>query len=329
MATTPDYAGVEDSIKQGYNAQRQKAAQAEGANLQGQRDALARRQAQLGGGPSGAFVKAEQQAGNDSAQRVQQANASINDTQAAEMRALKQTQLGQQFATSERQGSQGFQSGEADKGRAFAKSERQGAEAHSDVAQERGIGAQKEMQQTGINSNEQLQAKQILAQQLMQDTGISAQAAMQKVGITSQQDMQKTENQFKANLAEGDRAAASKEAATQRTFIANSAEAERAQQDKVLHEQQVFAETEANKERNLKISQFAEQMGLSRAEFDQSVKVDGFNMQMADKMFKKKDMLEGFFDNFSVGNIQTAFNGKNGGGMFDGSDQSLPGLLGF
>jgi len=51
MATTPDYTGVEDSIKKGYDAQRQKAAQAEAGNLQGQRDALARRQAQLGGGP--------------------------------------------------------------------------------------------------------------------------------------------------------------------------------------------------------------------------------------------------------------------------------------
>ena len=108
----PDYSGITKGITGQFDVARQKAAQTEGANLQGQKDALARRAAQLGGGPSGAFVKAEQTAGNESAQRLQQANEGINSQQSAALRDVNMTQLGQQYQTSERLGSEQFASGE-------------------------------------------------------------------------------------------------------------------------------------------------------------------------------------------------------------------------
>ncbi len=108
----PDYSGITSDIASGYNAQRQKAQQQEGANLQGQKDALARRAAQLGGGPSGALIKTEQQAGDQSAQRLQSANEGINQAQNQEMRGIKMTQLGQQYQTGEREAGQTFQAGE-------------------------------------------------------------------------------------------------------------------------------------------------------------------------------------------------------------------------
>lgn len=116
----PDYSGIKAGISSGYDYQRQKAAQQENANLQGQKDALARQAAALGGGPSGAFIKADQMAGDASAQRLQQANEGINQAQAQEMRGVDQTQLGQQFQTSERLGGQQFQQGNLDKQNALA-----------------------------------------------------------------------------------------------------------------------------------------------------------------------------------------------------------------
>ena len=57
-------------IDQGFDLARRKAEQTEGRALQGQKDAMARRAAQLGGGPGGALLKLEQQASNASAERL-------------------------------------------------------------------------------------------------------------------------------------------------------------------------------------------------------------------------------------------------------------------
>lgn len=176
----PDYSGVEEGIKSGFNAQRQKAAGQEAANLQGQRDALARRQAALGGGPGGAFVKAEQQAGNESAQRLQQATAGIDDAQNSELRGVQMTKLGQQFQTSEREAGQTFQQGQ--QGRQFQ---------HEDTSQA-----------TGIQAQSDLADKQIAAQKLMQQYGIDAQKAMQVVGINAQKDLQTNAQDFQRPFME-------------------------------------------------------------------------------------------------------------------------------
>jgi len=188
----PDYSGITKGIQGQFDYARQKAAQTEGANLQGQKDALARRAAQLGGGPSGAFVKAEQTAGNESAQRLQQANEGINSQQSAALRDVNMTQLGQQYQTSEREAGQGFQAGQQQSAQAF-----QGAQ------QDKSLAAQAVMQEKGITAQSSLQDKSLAAQAIMQKTGLDAQAAMQAAGFTQQEKLQtNTQDWQKANVVD-------------------------------------------------------------------------------------------------------------------------------
>lgn len=101
-----------DDVRSEFDYQRKKAASAENANLQAKRDALARRQAQLGGGPGGAFIKMEQQAQDESAKRLADANEGIDTAQRAEMRRIREIEEGRKFQTSEREASQTFARGE-------------------------------------------------------------------------------------------------------------------------------------------------------------------------------------------------------------------------
>ena len=80
-------------IDQGFDAARQKVQNVENRNLQGQRDALARRAAQLGNAPGGALIKAEQMAGDASAERLGGMNMEIEAAKAAELRRLGETEL--------------------------------------------------------------------------------------------------------------------------------------------------------------------------------------------------------------------------------------------
>ncbi len=116
---------LQQGVNDQFDYQRKKAAETEGANLQGQKQALARRAAQLGGGPSGALIKQEQVAGDQSAQRLASANEGIGAAQAAEQRRVREVQQGQEFAHSERVGSQDFSHGERLGSQEFASGERQ------------------------------------------------------------------------------------------------------------------------------------------------------------------------------------------------------------
>lgn len=165
-STVPDYSKVIKEIGGIYDTQRDKAAQQESANLQGQKEAMDRRFAAMGGGPGGASIKAEEQLGNESAQRLQGANADINAAQSGDMRNIEMTKLGQQFQSGERQAGQQFQAGQ----------------------QKESIGAQMKMQLTGINAQSSQQDKEIAAQKLMQQTGLNAQEAMQAVNLKQQAD---------------------------------------------------------------------------------------------------------------------------------------------
>lgn len=111
-----------------FDLARNRAKQQEAANLKGQKDALARRAAQLGGGPSGAFIKQEQIAGDESAKRLGQAHEGIDSMQAQEQRRLNELEQGQKFVTGERMGSQDFASAQAAAARDFAAKERAAAE---------------------------------------------------------------------------------------------------------------------------------------------------------------------------------------------------------
>jgi hypothetical protein len=111
-----------------FDLARNRAKQQEASNLKGQKDALARRAAQLGGGPSGAFIKQEQIAGDESAKRLGQANEGIDAMQAQEQRRLNEIEQGQKFVTGERLGSQDFGAAQAKIGREFTTSERMGSQ---------------------------------------------------------------------------------------------------------------------------------------------------------------------------------------------------------
>lgn len=130
-----DYSGIESAISKGYDYQRQKAAQSESGTLQAQKDAIARKQAQMGGvAPGGAFLKLEQGASDQSAQRLQNANEGINAQQASDMRNIQLTKMGQEFQSSERQAGQDFSAGQAK-----AAAEYQGAQHAIDMANQNAI----------------------------------------------------------------------------------------------------------------------------------------------------------------------------------------------
>jgi hypothetical protein len=96
-----------------FDLARRRAAQQETANLQLQKDAIARRAAQLGGGVQGSMIKQEALAADASAQRLGQAHEGIDTAQRAEERRLREVQEGREFTTSERLGSEKFIAGES------------------------------------------------------------------------------------------------------------------------------------------------------------------------------------------------------------------------
>jgi hypothetical protein len=96
-----------------FDLARRRAQQQESQNLGAQKDALARRAAQLGGGVSGALIKQEQIATDESAKRLGQANEGIDAARMQEQRRLDEIAQGQDFARSEREATQAFAAGES------------------------------------------------------------------------------------------------------------------------------------------------------------------------------------------------------------------------
>ena len=125
MPLSSDQTGA---ITKQFDPMRRRLQQQETANLQGQRDVLQRRSAQLGGGPSGALVKQEQMASDASARRLVDANAAVNAQESATLNQAREAQAGRDFARSERLGSQKFASGESALQRKFLTGERLGTQ---------------------------------------------------------------------------------------------------------------------------------------------------------------------------------------------------------
>lgn len=99
-------------ISKQYEAERQRISSRENANQQTQKDAIARRMAQLGGGPGGAFIKLENQVNDQSAQRVGEQNLALSGQEAAALQDVKRAEEQMNFARQERMSSQDFQSAE-------------------------------------------------------------------------------------------------------------------------------------------------------------------------------------------------------------------------
>lgn len=130
-----------------FDVARKKATDQSAVNLQARKDALARRFASLGNLDSGARLKMEENAANDEASNLNNANEGINAQQQAELGRRKEVVMGQnfqageaekgrqfsgeqaamqrQFATGERLGGQDFSAGQNDLQRKYATGERE------------------------------------------------------------------------------------------------------------------------------------------------------------------------------------------------------------
>lgn len=251
-----------------YDVARQRAKQQENANLQGQKDAISRRAAQLGGGVNGALMKQEQVASDDSAQRLQGANEAINAQEAQEVQRQREIQEGRQFQTSERLGSQGFAAEQAGLGRKFTTSEREAGQ--------------------GFMSGESALQRKFSTSE-------------REAGQGFQSEILGKQQKFATSEREAGQGYQSGEAEKQRGFLTSERQGT-----------QEFTAGENAASRAQQADQFGRQMDLSKEQFAHEQSVDAFNMDLATKMFEKKDMLESFFDNFSMGNL-----GKGGGQVSD------------
>lgn len=108
-----------------FDLARKRAQQASGASLQGRRDALQRRFAQLGNLDSGARLKMEQNLEQQGAQELQAANEGIDAQQAQEMGRRREILQGQEFARGEREAGQKFSGEQAAMQRAYLTGERE------------------------------------------------------------------------------------------------------------------------------------------------------------------------------------------------------------
>lgn len=104
---------VREDIAKEFDYSRQKAKESVGAGVQQKRDAITRRAAQMGGGPGGAMIKAEQQAIDSGDKQLADANAQIDSAQRGEMRRIGEIEEGRAYQTKEREAGQTFQSTEA------------------------------------------------------------------------------------------------------------------------------------------------------------------------------------------------------------------------
>jgi len=110
MAVTQQ--AIQNDVANQFDKQRNRAFQQENVNRMAAQEALKRRAAALPGAPGGAFIKQEQMANDDSANRLAQANEGIDAAQNAELRRLREVQQGQDFGASEAEKARQFQSAE-------------------------------------------------------------------------------------------------------------------------------------------------------------------------------------------------------------------------
>lgn len=162
---------LNEGVDAQFKVQRQRAAQGEAGALQRQRDAMARRSAQLGGGPSGALIKQEGVAADQSAQRLQSVNEGIDAAQTGEHRRVREIQQGQEFVRGERLGGQEFSAGESAINRKYGTSEREAGQAFH--TSER-LGSQDFAENTRVRQNQFThQSNTALADQAIQETRLA------------------------------------------------------------------------------------------------------------------------------------------------------------
>lgn len=110
----------QDAVARRYELLRKQAQQQGSAQQQQTDDALKRRFASMGALNSGEYVKQQQVAGDQLAQRQDQVNAQIGATEAQERMQLEQVEKQREFQSGEAEKQRGFMGGENAMQRAFA-----------------------------------------------------------------------------------------------------------------------------------------------------------------------------------------------------------------
>jgi hypothetical protein len=111
---------ADDPTKQRFEILRKRAQQAAKTQTQQEREGLQRRFAQIGQVGSGAQIRAEAQAAERGAKRLQRAEESIGLAELGERQRLKELGEARQFQRGEREASQAFAGRQAGLGREFA-----------------------------------------------------------------------------------------------------------------------------------------------------------------------------------------------------------------
>lgn len=117
-----------DAIGRRYALLNKQLQQTEGRQLQQEQDALSRRFAAIGGLGSGASIKADQMASQESSRRLSQGKQALGVAEADERFKQEEIEKGRAFQTSERVGSQDFAAGQAVLQRQFQTGERLGSQ---------------------------------------------------------------------------------------------------------------------------------------------------------------------------------------------------------
>ena len=188
-----------------FDLARKRAAQSETAQLQTQRDALARRAAQTGPGVQGAMIKQEQVVTDQSAQRLAQANEGIDTGERIENRRVREVHEGRDFQRGERLGSQEFASGESAMQRRFMTGERLGSQDFSagQASDQRGFLTSERLGSQGFMTGERMGSQDFADEQRQ-----AGQRFTNKITLSNQRHQNKLNDkqmaqqaaQFEANL---------------------------------------------------------------------------------------------------------------------------------
>lgn len=239
---------ADDPLKERFEILRRRARQAATGATQREQEGLRRRFAQLGQVGAGAQIRAEAQAAERGAKRLQQAEETVGLAELGERQRIKEAQEAREFARGEREAGQSFAAEQAGVGRTFA-------------AEQAGIG--REFAATEAGKQRTFMTGEREAVQLFQ----SGEAELQRKFITgeriSAQDFAKAEARLGRRFSKEERLAAQKFA------------------DKQAKAAQNFQRLQNNLTRAFQLKAFREGIRQFELQFDRDTETIEFNKDMA------------------------------------------------
>lgn len=261
---------AQDAISRRYALLNQQLGRREAAQLQGEKEALSRRFASIGGLGSGASIKTEQIASQESARRLGEGRASLGVAELEERARQEEIEKQRAFQRSEREAGQTWQSGEAGKQRSFMTSERLGGQEFSagEAGKQRGFLTSERL------GGQEFQAGQNALARRLQEAGLTGlldgsetlQARESRLGREMQSE------QFGKQLEE------SKRQAMERESLGMS---ELAQQKDLADRSRRLQEKIANNEINFKNANLSWEKYVFNKEFPMNVNIANQNLQTA------------------------------------------------